>query len=158
MGLSEEEVADVQQAALLHDVGKVGIPDTILKKRGRFGYEEWEVMREHPVIGERILLSIDGLAYLAPIVRATHERWDGQGYPDRLVAGAIPFDARVIAIVDAFDAMTSDRPYRPSMSRARALEIMRANAGPQWAPDLVEAFVRLIEADEPALTVSPPNV
>ncbi len=74
MGLSEVEVADVEQAALLHDIRKVGIPDTILKKQGRFGHDEWEVMREHPVIGERILSSIDGLAHLAPIVRATHER------------------------------------------------------------------------------------
>ena len=138
-------MADVQQSVLLHDVGKVGIPDTILNKRGRFGYEEWEVIREHPVIRERILLSIHGLAYLAPIVRATHERWDGQGYPDGLSGDQIPLASRIVFACDGYHAMISDRPYREALSVQVALEELQENSGTQFCPYTVSVLLSALD-------------
>jgi putative nucleotidyltransferase with HDIG domain len=148
LALEPAHLTRLRMAAILHDVGKIAVPEAILNKPGALTPAEFAVVQQHPVVGENICRPLRSAQALLPAIRSHHERWDGQGYPDRLVAGAIPFDARITAIVDAFDAMTSDRPYRPGMPRARALDIMRANAGPQWDPDLVETFVRLIEADD----------
>ncbi len=117
MGLPEEEVAIAQQAAFLHDVGKVAIPDSILKKRGPLDDAEFETMREHAAVGARMVGSIPSLAHLAPVIRATHERWDGEGYPDGLSGEEIPLASRIVHACDAWHAMTYDRPSRPSARR-----------------------------------------
>ncbi|CAA9459846.1 MAG: metal dependent phosphohydrolase [uncultured Rubrobacteraceae bacterium] len=147
LGLPEEEVADVEQVALLHDVGKIGVPDSVLNKPGPLEAGERALMREHPAIGERIVASIEGLAHLAPFVRAEHERWDGGGYPDGLSGERIPLASRVVFACDAFHAMTSDRPYREAMGLREALEELRRNAGTQFCPGTVRALLDVVEPD-----------
>jgi response regulator RpfG family c-di-GMP phosphodiesterase len=144
-GLSEKEVADVEQAALLHDVGKIGIPDSILNKPGPLDEGEWEQMRQHTAIGERIVASTEGLAHLAPVVRAEHERWDGKGYPDSLKGEEIPLASRIVFACDAFHAMTSDRPYRKSIGVRAALEEIKRNANTQFCPRTTEALLDVID-------------
>ena len=144
LGLPEDEVSDVEQAAILHDVGKIGVPDSVLNKPGPLNEGEWESMREHPVIGERIVASIEGLAHLAPIIRAEHERWDGKGYPDGLSGGHIPLASRVVFACDSFHAMTSDRPYRRAIEVRAALEELKKNAGKQFDPDVVRVLHDLL--------------
>ena len=141
LALDAHEVATIQSAALLHDIGKVGIPDEILHKAGPLDDQEWEIMRQHPAIGERILRAIPGMGAVARIVRHEHERWDGGGYPDGLAAEAIPIGSRVILACDAYHAMTSDRPYRRAMSHQLAMAELSANAGSQFDPKVVEALV-----------------
>ena len=149
LGLSEEEVAEVEQAALLHDVGKIGVPDSVLNKPGPLDEREWALMREHPVIGERIVASVAGLAHLAPVVRAEHERWDGTGYPDGLVGDEIPLASRIVFCCDAFHAMTSHRPYRESIGTERALEELEGNAGSQFDPNTVAALLAVVGRPRP---------
>ena len=144
LGLSEEETADVEQAALLHDVGKMGIPDAILNKPGPLDDREWAVMREHPAIGERIVSSVEDLAHLAPILRAEHERWDGQGYPDGLSGEEIPLASRIAFTCDAFHAMISDRPYRKALDIRMAKAELKRNSGTQFCPAIVEALLDAI--------------
>jgi diguanylate cyclase (GGDEF)-like protein len=141
MGLDPEEVSRVRTAALLHDIGKVGIPDEILHKSGPLDEHEWELMRQHPVIGERILRAIPGLGGVARIVRHEHERWDGAGYPDGLVGDQTPVGSRIILACDAYHAMTSDRPYRKATSHAEAMEELTRSAGTQLDPEVVQALV-----------------
>jgi hypothetical protein len=145
LGLSEDEIRDVEQVALLHDVGKVGIPDAILQKQGPLDDVEWEVMRKHPIVGERIIVGTPGLSHLAPAMRAEHERWDGGGYPDGIAGERIPMASRITFACDAFHAMTSDRPYRPAMDREQACEELRRNAGKQFDPAVVEVLLREVE-------------
>ncbi len=144
MGLPEEAVAVVQQAAFLHDVGKVAIPDSILKKRGPLDDAELEMMREHAALGARMVASIPGLAHLAPIIRATHERWNGEGYPDELSGEEIPLASRIVHACDAWHAMTSDRPYRKALGR-EAVDELRKNMGEQFDPRVVLALVDVVE-------------
>ena len=144
MGLSEEGVAEVEQVALLHDIGKIGVGDAILNKPGPLNEAEWEVMRMHPVIGEEIVASTEGLSHLAPAIRAEHERWDGKGYPDGLSGEDIPIASRIVLVCDAFHAMTSDRPYRRAVGGEAALGELRKNAGSQFCPRTVEAFVGVV--------------
>lgn len=144
MGLSEEEVIDVEQAALLHDIGKMGISDAILNKPGPLDNAEWEEMRKHTAIGERISSAIEGLAHLAPVIRAEHERWDGKGYPDGLSGEQIPLASRIILACDAYHAMTSDRPYRKAMSVQAAQEELRKNARAQFCPYTVRALLSVL--------------
>lgn len=134
MGLSREQTSAVQQAALLHDIGKVAVPDRILNKRGALDEDERAVMREHPVTGARIVASVPGLAHLAPIIRATHEQWDGEGYPDGLAGEAIPLASRIIHACNAWYAMTSDRPYREALNVAEAVRELKGKAGRQFCP------------------------
>jgi HD-GYP domain-containing protein (c-di-GMP phosphodiesterase class II) len=141
LGLDADEVDRVKAAALLHDIGKVAIPDEILNKPGKLTDDEWKVMQDHTVIGERILRAIPGLGGVARIVRHEHERWDGSGYPDGLVGEEIPIGARIILAADAYHAMTSDRPYRTAMSHAEAMEELTKGAGTQFDPSVVEALV-----------------
>ncbi len=147
LGAGTERLHKLRMAGLLHDVGKIAIPEAILSKPGPLTAEEFDVLKQHPVSGERICQPLRSARALLPAIRHHHERWDGQGYPDGLAGAAIPADARIIAIVDAFDAMTSDRPYRLGLPVKRALDILRTNAGPQWDPELVTVFIALIEAD-----------
>jgi putative nucleotidyltransferase with HDIG domain len=141
LGLSPAQVEDVRAAALLHDIGKVGIPDAILNKPGPLTPEERAVMAEHPVIGESILRAIPGMGPIARIVRHEHESWDGSGYPDGLAGNAIPIASRIILACDAFHAMTSDRPYRAAMPASRAIDELRRCAGSQFDPAVTEALV-----------------
>jgi diguanylate cyclase (GGDEF)-like protein len=141
LGLDGEEISRVRTAALLHDIGKVGVPDEVLHKPGSLTEREWEIMRQHPAIGERILRAIPGLGDVARIVRHEHERWDGKGYPDQLAGADIPVGSRIILACDAYHAMTSDRPYRKAMEHAEAMTELTANAGIQFDPEVVEALV-----------------
>ena len=138
--LPDDQRVGLLQAASLHDVGKTAIPDEILDKQGPLTKEEWEFMRRHPVVGERIMCAAPALAQTAKLVRASHERVDGSGYPDRLAGEDIPIGARIIFVCDAFNAMTSDRPYRVAMSVEDALEELRRCAGTHFDPIVVDAF------------------
>jgi diguanylate cyclase (GGDEF)-like protein len=140
LGMEGEELDEVSRAAELHDVGKIAVPEAILRKPGPLDDEEWAFMRRHTVIGERILSAAPALVPVAKLVRSSHERWDGEGYPDGLEGDQIPLGARVVAACDAYDAMTTDRPYRPAMSVADALAEMRRCAGSQFDPRVVDAF------------------
>jgi diguanylate cyclase (GGDEF)-like protein len=143
LGLGEDELKQLRLAAALHDIGKVAIPDTVLKKPGALNAHEWEFVRQHTVIGQRILAAAPGMAEVGGIVRATHERWDGSGYVDGLEAGMIPRAARIIAVCDAYAAMTTDRPYRQAMAPQDALAELRRCAGSQFDPEVVLVFCRL---------------
>jgi two-component system cell cycle response regulator len=140
LGLPADEVEQVRHASELHDVGKVAIPDAILGKPGPLTAEEWEFVHRHPVIGERIILAAPALARVATLVRASHERWDGAGYPDGLANERIPVGARIVAVADAFAAMTAGRPYRARRTAAEALDELRRHAGTQFDPVVVDAW------------------
>jgi diguanylate cyclase (GGDEF)-like protein/PAS domain S-box-containing protein len=152
LNVSEEELAPLLQAAALHDVGKVGIPDAILEKPGPLDDEEWAFMRTHTQIGERILSAAPALAGAAKIVRSTHEHYDGSGYPDRLSGHDIPLASRIIAVCDAYDAMISDRPYRTAMSVEGACSELRRGAGTQFDPRVVDAFLAALAEEGSAIS------
>jgi diguanylate cyclase (GGDEF)-like protein/putative nucleotidyltransferase with HDIG domain len=141
MGLDEREVERVRAAAQLHDIGKVGIPDDILRKRADLSEEEWETMRGHPMIGERIVRSMPGLGPVARIIRHEHEHWDGSGYPEGLSGEQIPLGARIVFACDAYNAMTSERPYRPAMSHGSAIRELAEGAGTQFDPQVTEVLI-----------------
>ena len=144
LGLPADKVERIANAALLHDVGKLGVPHEILHKRGPLTGEEWSVMAEHPVAGERILLRIPELAPIAPIVRHEHEHWDGSGYPDCLKGRAIPVGSRVILACDAYEAMTTPRPYRAAMTREAAIAELEAGKEREFDPEVVDALLDLL--------------
>jgi diguanylate cyclase (GGDEF)-like protein/putative nucleotidyltransferase with HDIG domain len=141
LGLDPVEVTRVGAAALLHDIGKVAIPDHILNKPAKLSEEEWALMREHPVIGERILRAIPGMGGVARIVRHEHESFDGSGYPDGLRGEEIPIGSRIILACDTYHAMTSDRPYRARMPHADAVRELARCAGTQFDPKVTEALI-----------------
>lgn len=143
IGLAEEMVEIIRIGGLLHDIGKIGISESILQKPGDLTTTEQEIMRAHPVIGARILSPIAALDAVTPLVRHHHERWDGQGYPERLAGEDIPLGARIIAICDAYESMVSDRPYRRNLGHAGAARQLTAGAGTQFDPKLVEAFLSM---------------
>lgn len=143
MGLPEGERRRLRVATLLHDIGKIAIDDQILRKPGRLADHEFDTMKTHVVRGTEIIQMIPGLAWALPVVRGHHERWDGRGYPDGLAGEDIPLTARVVAVADAFDAMTSDRPYRAGMPAARAFAELHAGAGTHFDPECVAAFARI---------------
>jgi putative nucleotidyltransferase with HDIG domain len=145
LNLSEAELQHIEHGALLHDIGKIGVPDHILYKPGPLTPEEWEVMKQHPVIGYKMCMKIEMLRPAAPIVLHHHERWDGRGYPYGLNGAEIPLGARIFAIADTLDAMTSDRPYRKALSFAQAREEIERCAGSQFDPELVRVFLELPE-------------
>ncbi|MDQ3985532.1 MAG: HD domain-containing protein [Actinomycetota bacterium] len=144
MQLPGEKRRAVKLGSILHDVGKIGISDSILLKPGPLTEEEWAIMKSHPEIGERMLNGIDFLTPVLPIVRHHHERWDGNGYPDRLKGKSIPVGARIVAVCDAFDAMTSDRPYREAMPLDLACEELKRNSGTQFDPECVDLLVDVV--------------
>ena len=148
-GLSAEKVDEVAQAAQLHDIGKIGIPDAILNKPGPLTDEEWQVMHEHSLLGERIVSSIEDPAKLAPVIRAEHEPWDGKGYPDGLTDGRVPLASRIVFACDAFHAMTSDRPYRKAMGIGEALGELEKGSGTQFDPHVVETPIGAVEGCYP---------
>jgi diguanylate cyclase (GGDEF)-like protein len=145
LGLDPRMLRDIRLGATFHDIGKIAVPDAILHKPGRLTADEFEVVKRHPVTGERILAPVPFLIGVRRIVRYDHERWDGCGYPDGLRGREIPIGARIVFVVDAFDAMTSDRPYRAALSGAEARARVRAAAGTQFEPDMVAAFERVLD-------------
>ncbi|MFN8112393.1 MAG: diguanylate cyclase [Solirubrobacterales bacterium] len=147
LGVDAEGIDVVRRAAELHDVGKVAIPDEILHKPGPLDDAEMELMRSHTVVGERIIGSSQAMRPVALLVRSSHERWDGGGYPDGLAGDTIPLGSRIIFVCDAFDAMTSNRPYQPAVPQAVALAELRRNAGGQFDPSVVDAFCRVVNGE-----------
>jgi two-component system cell cycle response regulator len=159
LGYTPGPAARIRIAAELHDIGKMAIPEALLKKCGPLTAQEWALMRQHTVAGERIISSAAALTDVAPLVRSSHERWDGHGYPDGLTGEQIPHGARIISVCDSYHAMTSDRPYRRAMSVEVALAELEAGSGCQFDPEVVKAFLslQLRDRDERALnrTASP---
>jgi HD-GYP domain-containing protein (c-di-GMP phosphodiesterase class II) len=144
LGISPDERFSLHIAAHLHDIGKIGIPETMLEKNGPLCPEEWGVMKTHAAKGGDILKQVKSLLPLAGAVRHHHERFDGSGYPDGLSGEGIPYCARIIGLVDAYDAMTSPRPYRPGITHQAALAEIHGGSGRQFDPDLVAAFESLV--------------
>jgi putative two-component system response regulator len=144
----DEFVDRLRTAALFHDIGKIGVPEAILAKPGKLTDDEWESIKRHPEIGETILRPIFRDPIMLAVVRNHHERVDGYGYPDGLVGDNIALEARIVAVADAFDAMTSARPYRQAMPKQRALEILSEGRGTQWDASVVDAFLNVVDALE----------
>jgi len=140
LGWPPEDIARVRRAGLLHDVGKIGIPDAVLTKPGPLTMEEFAIIKEHPAIGERVLTAVPYLREVLPAVRHHHEQWDGRGYPDGLAKDRIPSDATILIVVDAFDAMTSSRTYRSALSIREARRRLHEGSGTQFDPRIVAAF------------------
>jgi HD-GYP domain-containing protein (c-di-GMP phosphodiesterase class II) len=141
MQLSATSLSDIYLAGLLHDIGKIGIRDQVLLKPGQLTPDELAHIREHPIIGDRIVSNVKQLECVRPGVRHHHERFDGRGYPDGLTGGGIPLMARVLAVADSCDAMMSARPYRPAMPTVRIDAIMAEGAGSYWDPKIIECFM-----------------
>lgn len=147
LGMAEDRARMVATAAIVHDVGKIGVPEAVLFKTGALSETDWRRIREHPVLGQRMLATVD-LAHVLSWVRSHHERWDGGGYPDGLSGDDIPVEARIIAVCDAYDAMTSGRPYRRAMSVEAALQEIDLNMGTQFDPEIADMFIRLVSSTE----------
>jgi PAS domain S-box-containing protein/putative nucleotidyltransferase with HDIG domain len=147
MGLSERKIEDLRTAGLLHDIGKIGTYDIVLDKPDRLTDEEFALVKMHPAKGEEILMPIKQLMHILPIIRHHHERMDGSGYPDRLKGDEIPLLAKILCAADSFDSMTADRPYRPAPGKEYAIAELKRYSGTQFAPEVVEAFLRALEED-----------
>ncbi|MBP3820847.1 diguanylate cyclase [bacterium] len=151
LNLPEQEVERIKIGAMLHDIGKIGIPESVLKKPGKLDDEEWKIMKQHPTIGaEKVLAPNEALREFIPIVKHHHERLDGKGYPDMLKGDEIPLEARIVSVADAYHALVSDRPYRKGMPIEKACRILQEGAGIQWDHDLVRIFISIA----PSLTTS----
>lgn len=152
MGLSREKCEDVRDGALMHDIGKIGVPERVLLKPGRMTEDEIKLMQMHPVIGAQILVPVKPLRRYIPAVKHHHERWDGKGYPDGLKAEEIPVEARITLIADTFDAITSDRPYRSAKPLDLAVEQFTKFSGTQFDPECVRVFLEILTEDPPGLS------
>lgn len=152
LGLNQEELRVLSQGALLHDLGKIGIPDDILKKPGDLDDAEFEIIKQHPMLTSDILNTLETSYHFSAIARSHHERWDGNGYPDGLNGEDIPLLARIVAIADAWDAMTSNRVYRDAMSENLALDILeKEKDSGQWDPYLLEEFIKVMRREHMTL-------
>jgi putative two-component system response regulator len=147
LGLDEESVADIAHGAAIHDVGKVSLPDAVLRKPAALSASEYELVKQHPLVGARICSAFGSDSTVARIIRHHHERIDGSGYPDGLAGDTIPLGARIVAVADSYDAMTSDRPYRPALASTEAQRRLRAGAGSQWDCSIVEAFLATLRTN-----------
>lgn len=156
LGLAGVELEALQHGALLHDVGKIGVTDAVLRRPGPLDDEKWAEMRQHPVQGYTLLAAVGRLQGAAAVVRSHHERWDGGGYPDGLTGAAIPRLARIFAVVDVYDALMSDRPYRVAWSEADVRDHLRRESGRQFDPDMVAAFLDLLDRGEVEPPTHPP--
>lgn len=145
LDLNAEQKLHVKYACALHDIGKIGIPETILMKPGQLDPQEWQIMKTHSLIGAKIVEKIPFLRDLTAIVKHHHEHFDGTGYPDGSVGDRIPIESRILTIVDAFDAMTSDRPYRKALSTREAVAQLMEAKGSQFDPKVIDAFLSLRE-------------
>ncbi len=152
LGMSTSELTHVRRGALLHDIGKMGIPDSILLKPGALTEAEWDQMRQHPLFAVRMLSPISFLRPALDIPYCHHEKWDGAGYPQGLKGNEIPFAARIFAVVDVWDALTSDRPYRKAWSTDRVFAHIQALSGTHFDPLVVTAFLKAL--DQPAATAA----
>jgi HD-GYP domain-containing protein (c-di-GMP phosphodiesterase class II) len=153
VGIGEPLLEDLYLGGVIHDIGKIGVPDALLLKPGPLDADEVALMRTHVLIGEEIVRPLRSASGLLPIVRHHHERWDGLGYPDGLSGEHIPLPARIVAVCDAYDSMVSDRPYRRAMTPARAAAVLREGAGSQWDARLVSLFLqRVFEPEHASLT------
>jgi HD-GYP domain-containing protein (c-di-GMP phosphodiesterase class II) len=148
MGISGESLVHFQRGALLHDIGKMSVPDSILQKPGKLTDDEWKIMRQHPQYAYHWLSSIKYLQPCLDIPRYHHEKWDGSGYPHGLQGEQIPLSARIFAIVDVWDALLSDRPYRDAWSKDRAIDYIAFHSGDHFDPDVVKAFLGLVAAEK----------
>jgi len=148
MNLSESAIRNIEYSALIHDIGKIGIQESILTKKGALSGTEYEIVKMHPLIGESIITPVKFLNGIAPLILYHHERFDGKGYLEGLRGEAIPLGARIISVADAFDAMTSDRPYRKALTRKKAREELEKESGKKFDPRVVEAFLRLLDRGE----------
>lgn len=147
LNLPRCEVRDLMWGGYLHDIGKVGIPDIVLLKTGKFSPEEWEIMQQHVLIGERICQPLRTMKGVVPIIRHHHERWNGEGYPDRLVGDEIPYQAQVFQLLDIYDALTHERPYKPAFSPEESIQIMAEETAKGWRnPDLMRQFAEFVYA------------
>lgn len=142
--LDERQLLLLKYGGILHDIGKIGVNEAILQKPGPLTPDEWREIKQHPIIGERICAPLRMSNALAPIVRHHHERWDGSGYVDGLAGESIPLLARVVGVVDAFDAMSADRPYRKAMPFDHVIAVLEAGRGSHWDPDITESFVQML--------------
>jgi len=149
LGLSPDEVSRVSTAALLHDIGKIGVPDEVLNKKTKLSKENWDTIKAHPRLGTNIVSNIPQLISCADSILHHHERWDGNGYPEGLKGDQIPLESRILAIADTFEAMSAARPYRPAFPREEVIEELRKCSGTQFDPNLVEVFIGIIEAGLP---------
>jgi hypothetical protein len=147
MGCEESQTRDIRWAAFLHDIGKIGIPDSILLKPGQLTQEEWDVMRRHPAIGQQILQPVERLRNVARLVRHHHERWNGTGYPDGLPGDSVPLGARILATVDAYGAMIDHRPYKAARSHEEAVAELQRCAGTQFDPEVVAVFLYVLDGE-----------
>jgi len=143
--MSGTDVRDVEDVAALHDIGKLGVPESILWKPGPLDPVEETVMRRHAEIGAAIVAHVEPIAHLAIAVRAEHERWDGNGYPDGIAGGEIPIASRIVLACDSYDAMVTDRAYRRAMNPLRAREELRRNSGSQFDPQVVDALLGVLQ-------------
>jgi response regulator RpfG family c-di-GMP phosphodiesterase len=155
MGLKGEQLRNFQRGAILHDIGKMGVPDNILLKPGPLTEQEWDVMRKHPVYSQMLLSSIKYLEKAMIIPYSHHERWDGKGYPLGLCGKEIPIEARIFTVVDVWDALSSDRPYRKALSGEACLQYLREQSGNMFDPDVIEAFMALIAEETLAAAQKP---
>jgi two-component system, cell cycle response regulator len=155
LGLPASEARIIGLVGKLHDVGKVAIPDAVLQQPGPLSDEEWVLMRTHPAVGSDVVNRIPSLRVVAPSIRGHHERWDGNGYPDKLAGKDIPLGARIVAAADAYGAMTTDRPYRKACSPEQALSELKRCAGTQFDPEIIEALEKVLR--ENALQESGPE-
>jgi putative nucleotidyltransferase with HDIG domain len=153
LNFSREQLKVLERGSLLHDIGKIGISDTILHKPGRLSEEEWTVMRRHPDIGAKIVNGIPFLEDTIPLIRHHQERWDGTGYPDGLRGEEIPILARMFSIADAFDALTSNRPYRQKISEEEAVQYLREQSGTLFDPHIVEIFEQVLKEQSGEITL-----
>lgn len=145
IGIQKEELIHIRRGALLHDIGKIVIPDSILLKPEKLTEEEWEIMKKHPVYAYQILSRIEYLRPAIDVPYCHHEKWDGSGYPRGLKGEEIPLSARIFAVADVFDALTSNRPYRKAWSRESALEYIKKESGKHFDPKIVEIFLKAVE-------------
>ncbi|MCX5712560.1 MAG: diguanylate cyclase, partial [Candidatus Omnitrophica bacterium] len=148
LNLSPEEIENIKQAAVLHDLGKVGISEKILLKKSKLNPKEYAQIKKHPQIGAEIIRPVQSLHNVIPLVLYHHERWDGKGYPAGLKAEEIPVGARIIALADVYEALVSDRPYRKAFSKAKALRIIKENSGSQFDPNIVDIFLRILNKEK----------
>jgi HD-GYP domain-containing protein (c-di-GMP phosphodiesterase class II) len=144
-GMNERDIERIRLASRMHDIGKIGIGNDVLHKNGKLSDAEWEIMRSHPAIGEQLLKPYRQFRHETALVRHHHERWDGRGYPDGLRGKAIPLGARIIAVADSYDAMTTSRPYRAALSRQVAVNEIRDGAVTQFDPQVVASFLQVMD-------------
>jgi HD-GYP domain-containing protein (c-di-GMP phosphodiesterase class II) len=151
LGVPEDDMADLEMGALLHDIGKIGVPDNVLNKPGRLTAEEYEVVKRHPEFGWTAIRNLPGLEQTSLYVLHHHENFDGTGYPARLKGSETPIGARIVSVIDAFDAMVSSRPYRAGLPLEEAIRRLHQSSGTQFDPDVVKSFVRFAQSEMPAV-------